>query len=802
MHLLSASAVAVVLTVLALHTPILPPREVTMLARGGVVLVLLLRISVRRSRAAREVVTALLAWVPLTALDAGARWQDRQLARACEGQRVTLVGSTRGLPRRYDNAERSLWRVELDVTELQPSRCAGPRRVQLYLDSASTRFLDPDGGVTDAPWSMEGPDPGTRLRLEARLRRPWGQVNPGARSGEQRFLVQGLHAIGSGRTVQQPGAAPVAAGAALDRLRARLSRWVRDRAPPATAGLLAALAVGDQRFMDEAAWTRLRVFGLTHLLVISGMHISLAALPGWWLGGAVARLVAVSEPVARFLPSLLALLGSAFYAALAGFSLPTRRALLMLVLLALPRLLGRRAHMSPVLAATVLLLLVLDPLAVLGTSFWLSVGAVSLLCWYLAWRPHQRRLRRITGIQVFLLLAMAPLGLLAFGSASTLGALCNLLAIPLVSLWTAPLLLVALLARVVSEHAGRLLLEAASLPLELLWQALGNVEALAAALQLNLAPAPQVLWPLLPAACLLLLPRLPYRAFLLLLMSLPLLAAVTLRPVPRVELIVFDVGQGLAVLARSGRASVLVDTGPGPPGGVPVAVRTVLPTLGRLGLAELAMLVISHPDSDHDGGEDEVRETVPPRAVRRGIAARPSGERCRTGRREVLAEGLELVHLNAALPGDSDNNASCVLMLEVAGYRFLLPGDIDSRREREIVAYWPRQLEADVLVAAHHGSASSTSRLWLRHVRPRHLIVAAGRANRFGHPASRVVDAALAADAVVLNTAYEGALHYRITADGRLRCRRLRHRRAPFWRRGDRAADCGPARARSLGIIP
>jgi len=389
-----------------------------------------------------------------------------------------------------------------------------------------------------------------------------------------------------------------------------------------------------------------------------------------------------------------------------------------------------------------------------------------------------------------------------FGSASTLGALCNLLAIPLISLWTAPLLLVSLAARHLSTRLGQAFLNAASYPLEVLWQGLEDAEALVATAQLNLALPPQALWPLLPVACLLLLPRLPHRGLLSLLLLLPLLAFLALRPVPRFEMIVFDVGQGLAALARSGSASLLVDAGPGPPGGVPVAVRTVLPALRHLGVPHLSMLVISHPDSDHDGGERRVREAFPPREILRGVAPYHSRERCRAARREALAAELEIVVLSDAMRGDTDNNASCVLMLMAAGHRFLLPGDIDTRRERELTAYWPWQLSADVLLAGHHGSASSTSRLWLRHVRPRHVVVTAGRANRFGHPASRVVEAAREAGAEVLNTAYDGALVYRVTADGDLRCRRLRHRWAPFWRRGDSGHDCSPAVVRSLRIIP
>jgi competence protein ComEC len=208
----------------------------------------------------------------------------------------------------------------------------------------------------------------------------------------------------------------------------------------------------------------------------------------------------------------------------------------------------------------------------------------------------------------------------------------------------------------------------------------------------------------------------------------------------------------------------------------------------------LDVLVISHPDRDHDAGEPLLLERFAPGQVRRGVAATTSHERCRSGRAERFAPGVTLHYLSTALARDTDNNASCVLLIEAHGRRILLPGDIDAERERDLVAYWGVRLEADILLAAHHGSGGSSSRLWLRSVDPDYVVATTARANHFGHPAPRVVQAVSARGALLLDTAYSGAVGFTIDAGGKLSCRRYRHRGSPFWRRGGRVRDCTSAR--------
>jgi competence protein ComEC len=762
-----------------------------------------LLLGTRHRRPRSRLVLLALALIPLRALYEASLWQAQQLPTACERLPVTLEATTLGLATYYEQYGDRVWRLRLRIDELQPARCRGPTNALVYVPESKLTGTSAEG--------VERFPPGVRLQLTAQLRRPWGRVNPQALAGERAYLIEGIHALASAQAVARREAGERGLRARLGQQRLRLSTWIRARSDDARGPLLAALAVADRRFIGHERWEQLRRYGLTHLMVISGLHVSLAALPGWFLGYLLQRVLPAGERFARLLPVVLALAGAGAYALLAGGSLPTRRALLMLLFLSLPRLAGRPVSAAGTLSIAVLCVLLLDPLALLGASFWLSVGAVALILWYTAWARRERDRFELPRLQLFLITAMLPLSLFWFGEGSGPGALLNLLAIPLVSFCVLPALLLAVILHGLWMPAAEAALQLGSLPLAFLLACMDYGDGI---LQRLPAPAFNTSLPalslMLLAAGLFVVPL--GRGFRLAasLLVLPLVlrpgglaidfprneralhfpASVLAGRDHRAELLIFDVGQGTAVLLHAGGRVLLYDTGPGPPSGPPTASRSVLPTLRRLSPGGLDTLVISHPDRDHDAAERLLLERYAPLRIRRGVAAPGSVERCRSGRSERFASGVRLHFLSSAQPGDSDNNASCVLMIDAHGHRFLLPGDIDAVRERELVAFWGDRLRASVLLAAHHGSAGSSSRLWLRSVDPDYVVATAARANRFGHPAERVRRAVAERSAVLLNTATDGALSFVITADGALVCRRLRHRAAPFWRRGEHERAC------------
>ncbi|WP_415059680.1 DNA internalization-related competence protein ComEC/Rec2 [Congregibacter sp.] len=731
-----------------------------------------------------------------------AYWQERLLPIHCERQRVRVDGVIDGLIHRFDSAAGARVRLDVRVLSLSPERCAGPRQLRVYLDEDMISSPVQVNVVNRSPIkSMDKLgeiSSGSRLIFDARLRRPWGLVNPAATEGEKAFLVANIHAIGSVSEVHErsnPSGLSLGFSARLYRIRDALSHDIQTRIPGEVGALLAALAVGDRRAMTPDVWARLRLYGLTHLLVISGMHITLLALPGWWFGSGLSRVFALLSCEGihlRFLPPLFAMLGAGAYGLLSGFALPAQRALLMLVLVLLPGLCGRSLHSGRVLPLAGIGLYALNPVSILAPSFWLTLGAVALLLWFTAWRNAGGGLRKAWAAQGFMLVAMLPLSLFWFQEASSIGGVINLVAIPLVTLAVVPLLLISLVWAPMLASAADLHLNAAATLLSLLWSALGYWEPFLAQWSVLRASIDLLVFiPALMAIFLMPLPRFVPKKVIVSLLLAPLLMPSQKGGSNMVELVFFDVGQGTAVLLRHGDKTLLYDTGGGSPGGPATAARSLIPMFRSRGIDALQTLVISHPDQDHSGGEALVSEVAAPTRVRRGIADEEA-EKCRLGEVERFGDAVILRYLSQGLPGDSDNNASCVLLLSAYGNNILLAGDIDARRERDLLAYWGSELKVDILMATHHGSASSNSRLWLRSLAPAVMVVTAGHSNRFGHPAARVIDTAAAQGVRVLNTATHGAVIFRLLADGSVQCEASRNRWQPFWRRGASDRDCQP----------
>ncbi|WP_439108022.1 DNA internalization-related competence protein ComEC/Rec2 [Congregibacter sp.] len=730
---------------------------------------------------------------------AAARWEERLLPPECERQKLSVDGDIDGLIHVTPGAMSS-YRFEVQVRTIRPQRCEGPVRLRLYTNESVLSVGDVSSESLASQNISEATEaalqPGSRIVFEARLRRPWGMVNPAAKTGEKTYLIDGVHAVGSLTSlskISNPESTSLAVDARLDRLREQISSSIRKTVLGDIGGLLAALAVGDRRSMTADTWERLRFFGLTHLMVISGMHVTMLALPGWYLGVVLARvlsLVTRSRRLSSALPAILALLVAGGYGLLSGFEIPAQRALLMLSLLMLPRIFSRTVHSAHVLPVAGIALFAINPLSILSASFWLTIGAVGLLLWSATWRPRAGWLRELWSAQGYMLVAMFPLGLYWFQEASSVGGVINLVAIPLTTLVVVPLLLSSLVLAPMLDGLSEILLQGAGHALGLLWSGMGYWESTVVEWSV-VRGGSSALGLLLALAAVLLgaLPAFPSKWLIICLLMSPLALGQRLATSRSVELVFFDVGQGTAVLLRNGEKFLLYDTGGGPPAGVPSAARAILPMFHTYGIRELDALVISHPDHDHDGGEAIVRERAPPNQIRRGVADGAATE-CRLGETRQFGPDVVLRYLSQRLPGDSDNNASCVLLISAFGRQILLPGDIDSRRERMLLSYWGKALKADVLLAGHHGSASSNSRLWLRSLAPGLVIATAGRANRFGHPAPRLAEDAKVLGTKVLSTAFLGAISLRIRPDGEIRCHAARNRRTPFWRHGDFQADC------------
>jgi len=742
---------------------------------------------------------------------------DDRLAESESGRRfwvegcvASLVSFSRG-SQRFEFEPIRAWRIA--DTESAQAPIELPNRLRL-------------SWFFSAKMETDIPKAGECWRLALRLKAPHGFGNPGSFDYRRWLLSRGIGATGYvlNRHNRQ----------ALDNRRLSVDRWsvgfVRQRLLESLSGLLnkrdgavelltmgargeqaqamlKALLVGDRSQISEERKEQLARTGLSHLLAISGLHIGLAASFGYLLVFTLARVMSVAAPLRVFAPRWAiygALLFAGIYAALAGFSLPTQRALTMLVCLSLWRLLLRHQSLWQAWWLSVLLVLVLQPLAGFDAGFWLSFVAVAaLIAGFQA--PSARQQGRWRGLWyaqwcVFIGLLL-PLWASGLGI-SVWSPLVNAAAIPWVSVFVVPPLLLGALLLPLSQTLSQWLWQLAHWALDkLLWALDGFEVGLGAGqrqfdAQLAVFPgysgvevgtAADLNVGLLVCSALMLLffflPKgLPGRFVAVFALGLLLLLQLGSRsravdPIASnhwsadaPKLWVLDVGQGLALVVNTVNGAVLFDAGGASGRGFDAGKALVLPFLQKLSITKLHTAVISHADRDHAGGWPAVQEAMPVknlwlgelekspalpgerRAVHTNACSRDVSWRLSSVRFDLLANPL--AEDTSARP----NDRSCVLLVSTAEQRVLIPGDIGAEQEAYFARHPKLQGGITGLIAPHHGSLSSSSEYFLDHLKPEWVVVSAGYLSRYGHPHQRVTQRYRARDIQVFNTADQGAL--------------------------------------------
>ncbi len=687
-----------------------------------------------------------------------------ELPSANEGRDVEIVGVVAGLPQRFENGVR----FDFDV---EHSSLVVPSRISL----AWYRGWRPQDD--DEFHFLPAIRAGERWRLTVRLKRPHGNMNPHGFDWEAWLFERGIRATGYVRKAdgnQRLAGLVATPGYLIERWRQNVRGHFQSALGDAPyAGVLTALAIGDQRAIEPELWRMFARTGVTHLLSVSGLHVTMIAGLAAWLAGLAWRR---SSWLMLRLPAQKAAAAAGFLAALiycllAGFAVPAQRTLYMLAVVALALWSGRTTAVSRVLALALLLVLLLDPWAVLAAGFWLSFGAVGLLFYVGAgrlgeghWLAHWGR------AQWAVTIGMVPALLALFQQFSLVSPIANAIAIPVVSLLVTPLALIG------SLPLGEPVLWLAHWLTEWLMRLLHWLSSSGWAVWQQQAPPAWAVALGLAGVGWLLLPRGFPARWVGAVALVPLVTMPVERPAPG-ELVVrmLDVGQGLAVHVQTAGHDLLYDTGPAFSADADSGNRIIVPFLRAIGVRRLDALVVSHQDKDHEGGAGAVLDAVPTGLLLSSVprthplAATPlPHRRCADGEAwEWDGVRFEMLHpVEADYASARKSNAlSCVLKVSAPGGALLLTGDIEAKEEAALLGRHGDWLAADVLLPPHHGSRSSSSAEFLAGVSPRLTLVSAGYRNRFGHPAPEVVERLQKSGVAIRRTDAEGALTLRFGRD-------------------------------------
>jgi len=633
---------------------------------------------------------------------------------------------------------------------------------------------------------------GERWKFTVRLKQPHGTANPYGFDFEAWMLERNLRASGYVRPNGNARLADLAQtpGYLVERLREKVrTRFQQVLGPAPYSGVLIALAIGDQGSIPSAQWQVYTRTGVNHLMSISGLHItmfaSLAFALTYGLWRRMARLT-LAFP-ARKAAALAGLLAGLAYALLSGFSVPAQRTVYMLATVAIALLLSRRVAPSQLLAAALAVVLLADPWAVMAAGFWLSFGAVALILYVSANRIGKTHwLAEYGRVQWAMMAGMiAPL-LALFQQVSLVAPLANAVAIPVVSFIVVPL---AMLGALIPVEAP-------------LWAAHGAMSLCMAALEW-LSGLPDAVWQQhappawsialgMAGALWLLAPRGFPARWLGLLLLLPMFLAFPAAPKDgALRLVIFDVGQGLAVAAQTHEHALLYDAGPDFPGDADAGNRILVPALRAQGMAQLDRLMLTHDDTDHTGGALSVMQAVPIAWLHSSLPdASPilhqahNAQRCADGQYwdwdGVHFEVLHPARTSYADEEISKNNRGCTLRISVGAHSVLLAADIEKESEKRLLLQHADKLPATLLVVPHHGSKTSSTQAFVTAVRPKYAVFTVGYRNRFGHPREDVVQRYRTAGSEVLRSDEDGAVIVEMDHDN-FTIERWRKRHVRYW---------------------
>lgn len=577
---------------------------------------------------------------------------------------------------------------------------------------------------------------GQHLNLQVKLKPAHGLANQGGFSYKQWLTSQHIQASGYVRSATVKPPVTVS-------LRQRLLDQLLELSLP-EARWIAALTLGYRGLLTHADWQLTQQSGTSHLIAISGLHLAMVMSGVYLVVIQLLKLLPQQRLNLHHMALLVAWLAALGFSAMAGFSLPTIRALLMAGVGCLMLGQYRYLPLGQLWLVSLFAVTVVMPMSLLTSSYWLSFAALAMLI-FMFWRwplkPHRSLSWQacvvMVRIQLLLSILMLPIVAYQFGFIAWWAPFINLLAVPLVTFVLLPLALIGMLSLALHLPVALTILtfvdNILAMSISHLHWFIAHYDGVS-----DVAFIGPACWLMLMAVLvLIMLPAVPLRRAAIVVLVIGFsLNVVRRNDNEQWQVNVLDVGQGLSVWIERHHRGILYDTGPAYPSGFNMADAVIMPLLRHRHIQHIDTLFISHPDHDHDGSVPMLRRDI-------AIGSMVLGPKnCHAGW-QTQWQGLRIVAIwppiAPRLADMSKNNRSCVMMISDGHHKILLTGDIEQPAEKRLVQRYGRQLHADVMLVPHHGSNSSSSALLLDTVKPQAAVVSDGYLNRWHFPRHKVL---------------------------------------------------------------
>lgn len=667
------------------------------------------------------------------------------LPQALEGKTIVVQGYVASIPERQAHGIS----FEFSIQNL-----AAPRRVRLN-------------------WQGEH-DPvrvGDAWQLQVRLKQPHGNVNPGSFDYEKWLFEHRINALGYVHASpknflleihrwRQP----------IDRLRQHLAESIKQILSNSRyIGFMTALTVGVRDEITPDQWQVMRNTGTNHLMAIAGLHIGLMTGMVFFMINFLWRrtgkfMLYLPVPQAAACGALIIAI---LYSALAGFALPTQRAVIMLTVFLITTLLRRQLPPWNALLIAMFLILILDPLAPLSDSFWLSFGAVAMIIVGMSARLHTNTLWWRWGrTQWVVAVGLIPLSLLCFQQVSLIGFIANIIAIPWVGFIVLPLGLIGVFLFLISPTSGSIIFLLAERLLAVGWPVMQWLAGIQRLQWYSYIHNQSLLLAVTIMSFLLLAPRGFPGRWLAGIWVLPLVIWTPPGPNPgEIWFTLLDVGQGLSAVIQTQHHVAIFDTGARFSDNFDMGDSVVIPYLRTIGARQVDRLIISHGDNDHIGGAYSVLAQIP---VKHIVTSEPTrflpriAGYCQQGQTWQW-DGVTFEFLYPQRGNqEQDNDRSCVLRISNQHHSLLLTGDIERKSEQYLLANYATHLPATILVVPHHGSRTSSTLDFIRAVHPQYALLAVGYRNRYRLPNKEVLARYDRGNIARIDTVTSGAIHFKI----------------------------------------